>query len=135
MATNSPVDVPITTAKDAVAHHMRWRITLQLAVTMREPLGPHATSAIEHLEECSIGKWLISRHTINIRDTQEYRDLVECHEEFHRVMTAIAFSINHGEYEAAGQALAPDSSFRVAAHAISSAMMALDRIQTIAIAG
>jgi hypothetical protein len=134
MATKSPVDVPIVTAKDAIAHHMRWRIALQLAVTMREPLSPSATSAIQHLEECSIGKWLVSQHTFSVRNTPEYRDLVARHEEFHRVMTKIAFAINHGDYEAAGHALAPDSSFRKASQAISSAIMALDRVQQIAIA-
>ena len=134
MSAKSPVDVPIVTAKDAIAHHMRWRITLQLAVAMREPLSPGATRAIEHLEECSIGKWLVSRHTLNIRNTPQHRDLVARHEEFHRVMTPIAFLINHGDYEAAGQALAPGSSFRKASQAISSAIMALDRIQSIAIA-
>jgi methyl-accepting chemotaxis protein len=134
MTAKSPVDVPIVTAKDAIAHHMRWRITLQLAVTMREPLSPGATRAIQHLEVCSIGKWLVSRHTLNVRNTPEYRDLVARHEEFHRVMTQIAFAINHGDYEAAGQALAPGSSFRKASQAISSAIMALDRIQSIAIA-
>jgi hypothetical protein len=134
MTTKSPVDAPIVTAKDAISHHMRWRITLQLAVALRESLSPGATRAIEHLEECSIGKWLVSQHTLGIRGTTEYRDLVARHEEFHRVMTAIAFSINHGDYEAAGRFLAPNSSFRVAAQAISSAMMALDRIQSIAIA-
>jgi methyl-accepting chemotaxis protein len=134
MSAKSPVDVPIVTAKDAIAHHMRWRITLQLAVTMREPLSPGATRAIQHLEVCSIGKWLVSRHTLNVRNTPEYRDLVARHEEFHRVMTQIAFAINHGDYEAAGQALAPGSSFRKASQAISSAIMALDRIQSIAIA-
>jgi hypothetical protein len=134
MTSKSPVDLPIVTAKDAIAHHMRWRITLQLAVTMHEPLSPRATSAIEHLEECSIGKWLVSQHTSNIRDTPQYRDLIACHKQFHRVMNQIAFSINHGDYEAARQALASGSSFRKAAQAIASAMMALDRIQMIAIA-
>jgi hypothetical protein len=134
MTNKSPVDAPIVTAKDAIAHHMRWRITLQLAVTMREPLSSRATSAIQHLNECSIGKWLASQQTLSVRDTPEYRDLVACHEQFHRVMIQIAFSINHGNYEAAGQALAPGSSFRKAAQAIASAMMALDRVQTIAIA-
>ncbi len=134
MTTKSPVDVPIVTAKDAIAHHMRWRIALQLAVTIREPLSPGATRAIQHLEVCSIGKWLVSRHTLNVRNTQQYRDLVARHEEFHRVMTQIAFAINHGDYEAAGRALAPGSSFRKASQAISSAIMALDRVQAIAIA-
>jgi hypothetical protein len=103
-------------------------------MTLREPLSPRANRAIQHLEECSIGKWLVSQHTLSIRGIPEYRDLVARHEEFHRVMTAIAFYINHGDYEAAGRALAPGSSFRSAAQAISSAMMALDRIQAIAIA-
>lgn len=134
MTAKRPVDVPIVTAKEAIAHHMRWRITLQLAVTLREPLSPGATRAIQHLEECSIGKWLVSRHTLDVRNTPQYRNLVARHEEFHRVMTQIAFSINHGEYEAAGQALAPGSSFRKASQAISGAIMALDRVQTIAIA-
>jgi hypothetical protein len=134
MTAKSPVDIPIVTAKDAIGHHMRWRITLQLAVAMREPLSPGATRAIQHLEECSVGKWIVSRHTLNVRNTPQYRDLVACHEEFHRVMTQIAFSINHGDYEAAGKALASGSSFRRASQAISSAITALDRIQPIAIA-
>jgi hypothetical protein len=134
MTNKSLVDVPIVTAKDAIAHHMRWRITLQLAVTMREPLSPRATSAIQHLNECSIGKWLVSQQTLSVRGTPEYRDLVACHEQFHRAMIQIAFAINHGDYEAATQALAPCSSFRKAAQAIASAITALDRIQMIAIA-
>jgi hypothetical protein len=89
---------------------------------MREPLSPGATLAIQHLEECSIGKWLVSQQTLSVRGTPEYRDLVARHEEFHRVMIQIAFAINHGDYEAAGQALAPGSSFRKAAQAIAYAV-------------
>ena len=133
MTAKSPVDVPIVTAKDAIAHHMRWRITLQLAVAMREPLSPGATRAIQHLEECSIGKWLYLRTQSNLL-YKEYRDLVACHEEFHRVMTQIPFSINHGEYEAAGRRWLPIAASAWRPSAISSAMMALDRVQAIAIA-
>ena len=134
MTAKSPVDVPIVTAKDAIAHHMRWRITLQLAVTRREPLSPGATRAIQHLEECSIGKWIVSRHTLNVRDTPQYRDLVARHEEIHRELAQIASLVNNRKYSAARRALDPNSSFRQASQAMASAITAFDSIQTVATA-
>ena len=99
-----------------------------------EPLSPNAIRAIQHSEECPIGRWLVSQHTSGLRNTPEYRDLVAGHEEFHREVAQIAAMINHGKYSAARRALDPNSSFRQASQAMASAIMALDRIQSIAIA-
>ena len=134
MNTNHLADDPIVTAKDAIARHMQWKITLQLAIALNEPLSPSAIHTIEHSEECPIGRWLVSQHTTGLRNTPEYRDLVAGHEEFHREVAQIAAMINHGKYGAARRAIDPNSSFRRASQAMANAITALDRIQPIAIA-
>ena len=131
MTTNDLSDAPIITAKDAISRHMQWKITLQLAIALNEPLSP---SAIQHLNECSIGKWLASQQTLSVRDTPEYRDLAARHEEVHRELAQIASLINNRKYGAARRALDPNSSFRQAALAMACAITAFDSIQTIAIA-
>jgi hypothetical protein len=113
---------------------MQWKIALQLAIALHEPLSPSAIHAIQHSEECPIGRWLVSQHTLSIRDTPEYRDLAARHEEVHRELAQIASLINSRKYGAARRALDPNSSFRQAAKAMASAITALDSIQTIAIA-
>ena len=134
MNTNHLADDPIVTAKDAIARHMQWKITLQLAIALNEPLSPSAIHTIEHSEECPIGRWLVSQHTTGLRNTPEYRDLVAGHEEFHRELARIAAMINNGNFTEAKRALAPNSSFRKATQAMANAITALDRIQPIAIA-
>ena|ERR1035437_2131683 len=134
MNTNHLADDHIVTAKDAIANHMRWKITLQVAIALNEPLSPSSIRAIEHLDECPIGRWLVSQYTLSIRNTEEYRDLVFRHEEIHREVAQIASMINNRKYSAARRALDPNSSFRQASQAMANAIMALDLIQTIAIA-
>lgn len=134
MNTNHLADAPVVTAKDAIASHMQWKITLQLAIALNETLSPSAIRAIEHSEGCPIGRWLVSQHASSIRNTPEYRDLVARHEEVHREVAQIATMINNRKYSAARRALDPNSRFRQASQAMASAIMALDSIQTIAIA-
>jgi len=108
MNTNHLADDPIVTAKDAISRHMQWKIALQLAIALHEPLSPSAIHAIQHSEECPIGRWLVSQHTLSIRDTPEYRDLAARHEEVHRELAQIASLINSRKYGAARRALDPD---------------------------
>ena len=115
MTTNDLADAPIVSAKEAISRHMQWKITLQVAIALHEQLSPSALRAIQHSEECPIGRWIISQHTLSIRGTPEYRDLVTRHEEFHRELAQIATLINNGKYGAARRALDPNSSFRKAA--------------------
>ena len=39
---------PVLNAKAAIARHVQWRITLQLAITLREPLSAGHTEQIRH---------------------------------------------------------------------------------------
>jgi hypothetical protein len=127
MPAERPMKTPILDARDAILRHIRWRITLQLAIRMREPLSANAIQAIEHPEQCSVGQWIGSIETPLVRRLPEFRGLVECHLEFHRAMLEIAEFINRGEFICAERALEPDSRFRAAAQAISSAITKIDR--------
>jgi methyl-accepting chemotaxis protein len=122
-------DTPIVTAKDAISHLIRWKMTLQFAVTIREPLSARDVRIIHHPEECGVGKWLISRQTLNVRCTPEYRALISRHLEFHREMERIAGMTGSGNFAAAERALGPHSNYKLVSQALANAMTALDRVQ------
>ncbi len=119
---------PILTARDAIASHVRWKITLSMAARMHEPLSERATHSIQHPEECSIGQWLLSKHTQHLRSTPEYRAVLDLHSDFHREMQSIARLINTGEYAAAERLLTTSAAFQNASTAVANAIMALERI-------
>ena len=118
----------IETAPDAIASHVRWKIALLLAARMREPLSERATRSIQHPEECSIRKWLLSERTLHLRGTAEYHAALDQHTAFHGQMLQIANLINAGEYEEAERLLNATEPFQNASTALANAIMALDRI-------
>jgi methyl-accepting chemotaxis protein len=119
---------PIINARDAIASHVRWKITLLTAARMHEPLSERATRSIQHPEECSIRQWLFSLHTQHLRRTPEYLAVLDRHTEFHREMQAIARLINTGEFAAAERLLTSHGSFEQASLAVANAIMVLEPI-------
>lgn len=117
----------IESARDAIASHVRWKIALLLATRMREPLSERATHSIQHPEECSIHKWLLSQHTLHLRRTPQYQAALEMHTAFHAQMRRIADLINAGEYDQAEHLLNEAGSFQSASITLANAIMALDR--------
>jgi hypothetical protein len=117
----------IVTPPDAIAAHMRWKITLLLAARLREPLSARATHSIQHPEECSIRKWLLSEHTLHLRGTAEYRAVLELHQAFHAHMLHIAGLIDAGAFDLAELVLNSPEPFQNASNALANAIMALDR--------
>ena len=117
----------IVTPPDAIASHVRWKITLLLAARMREPLSPRATNSLQRPEECSIRRWLLSDQTMHLRGTSEYKDALDQHLAFHGQMLRIADLINAGEYEQAERLLNSPEHFHNPSVALANAIMALDR--------
>ena len=118
----------IESARDAIASHVRWKITLLLAARMREPLSERATRSIQHPEECSIRRWLLSQHTLHLRGSQQYQAAIEMHTAFHAQMRRIADLINAAEYDQAERLLNEAEPFQNASTALENAIMALDRV-------
>jgi len=119
---------PIITARDAIASHVRWKITLLTAARMRESLSERATRSIQHPDECSIRQWLFSSHTQHLHRTPEYLAVLDRHAKFHREMQTIAGLINAGEFAAAERLLTAHGSFEQASLAVANAIVALERI-------
>jgi hypothetical protein len=115
----------VVTPQDAIASHVRWKITLLLAATLREPLTERATHSILHPEECSISKWLVSAHTEHLRGTPEYRAVLDLHAAFHDQMQQIANLLNSGDFAEAERLLKAPSPFQSASRALANAIMAL----------
>lgn len=121
---------PILNARDAIASHVRWKITLLTAARMREPLSERATHSIQQPAECAIRRWLLSDETVSLRDQREYAIALEKHLEFHRTMQTIAGMLNSGQYLQAELRLSDQTGqFERTSMELANALMALDRVQ------
>ena len=118
---------PVLTAADAIATHVRWKITLLLAARMHEPLSERATRSIERPEECKIHTWLVSEYARRLSGTPEYKAVCDLHLAFHGAMRQIAVLLNSGDYDLAERLLNSPEPFQNASSALANAIMALDR--------
>ena len=135
MITRCGAGDAVLNVKDAITMHIRWKVTLQLAITRQEPLSSGAIRAIQQPDECCIGAWLRSRETVAIRQEPEYIAVVVQHTAFHREMLQIADRIANKDFAAANRCLDPRGSFHRASLALASALTALNLIQKIALRG
>jgi hypothetical protein len=115
----------IESPPDAIASHVRWKITLLLAARMREPLSARATNSLQRPEECSIRRWMLSEHTLHLRGTAEYQAALDQHLAFHGQMLRIADLINAGDFEQAERLLNNPEYFHNPSIALANAIMAL----------
>jgi hypothetical protein len=127
MSAETYIAKTIENAPDAIASHVRWKIALMLAARMREPLSARAIRSLQHPEECSIRKWLVSERTLHLRGTLEYQAALDLHTAFHGQMLAIANLINAGDFEEAERLLNASEHFEKPSIALANAIMALDR--------
>ncbi len=126
-------DIAVMNAKEAIAKHMNWRITLQLAVTMEEQLTPEQVSAIHHHRHCAIGRWLDSPANLSMRMSPAYRDVVARHFEFHREMILISRLIADRCFTEASAAMKANSGFMRTSVALARAITVLDQVRQMAV--
>ena len=125
---------PILTPRDAIASHVRWKITLLTAARMHETLSDDAAHSVQCPGECAILRWLLSQYNQPLQQTPEYLAVLRWHEEFHRELIAAADLINAGEFLTAEQLLNTSETFQSAAVSLASAILALDRIAPLGLA-
>ena len=120
-------------ARAAIARHIQWKITLQLAITLQEPLSVDHVNQILNFRRCSIGRWLDSGATLSMRGTPQYADLTRKHIEFHEEMKRIADLIAGASYDDAAKGISPSSSFMRGSKALANAVMAYDAVAAVAV--
>ena len=123
----------VLNAKAAISRHIQWKIALQLAITLQEPLTVEQIHQIWHARECAVGRWLDSPLTFGMRSSLQYSNLVRKHLEFHREMGCIADLIVDGRFEDAARAISPMSPFMQISKALAHAIMAYDALTAIAV--
>jgi hypothetical protein len=122
------VTKPLLTAQEAIASHVRWLITLQLAVRRRESLTPRCNHAIRNPSECAIGEWLLSPRLAHLHRTPEHLALARLHKLFHHQMLQIATLINAADFDTAARLLNdPNGAFQDSAKATANAITTLGR--------
>jgi hypothetical protein len=119
----------VQNARDAIATHIRWKITLLTALSLREGLSERATFNIENPDQCRIREWLNTPPLLAFRSTPEYRAVASLHRDFHREMQRIARLLNTGEFSAAEPLMLPTAPFETTSSSLAHALMALDRLR------
>ena len=123
----------VLNAKEAIAKHVKWKIALQFAITMKEQLAPEQVSAIQHHRQCAIGLWLDSPVNFTMRQHPAYRDLVARHMQFHREMIVVSQLIAENRFYEAAVAMKQNSGFAHAGLALAQAITAFDQIAKVAV--
>jgi hypothetical protein len=126
LSSTSYIAKPILTPRDAIASHVRWKIALQFAAQLREPLSERATSSIAHPQECSVYKWLLSEHTRDVRTTTEYRTVVQLHAAFHNQMLKVANLLQAADFDEAARLVNQPGPFLDASNALAKAIMSME---------
>ena len=128
------VDVSkVLNARAAISRHIQWKIALQLAITLQEPLTTEQIHQIRHARECAVGRWLESSMTFGMRSSLQYSNLVRKHLDFHREMGCIAEMISDERFEDAARAISPTSAFVEIAKALAHAIVAYDTLTSISV--
>jgi hypothetical protein len=117
----------VITEQDAIATHVRWKITLLLAARMHETLSDRAMQSIRQPEQCNIGKWLFAKDTLQFSGTPEYRAVRDLHASFHDLMLRIANLLGAGDFLQAERLLNSPDPFQSSSNALANAIMALGR--------
>ena len=98
MSSTPYIAKPIDNARDAIASHLRWKITLLLAASMREPLSERATRSIHHPEDCTFRSGCSPGTPCTSAPPPSTRRVYDLHLAFHAVMRRIADLINAGDF-------------------------------------
>ena len=128
-----PPSVTVLNANDAIARHVQWKITLQLAITLKEPLSAEHVEQIRNHHRCAIGIWLDSAATLIMRRHPACADLVQKHLQFHREMGAVAALIAEARWTEAARSVDARSSFTRSSQALAMAIMPYDAGTPIAV--
>ena len=127
LSSTSYIAKTVLTEQDAIATHIRGTITLLLAARMHESLSDRATQSIRQPEQCSIGKWLLAKDTLQFRGTTEYLAVRNLHTSFHGLMLRIANLLGAGDFDQAERILNSPDPFQNSSSALANAIMALGR--------
>jgi hypothetical protein len=125
---------PALTAKDAIARHVQWRITMETAIVLREALTQEQMAQAREHQHCLIGRWLASDATLGRRQYPEYCALVAYHTDFHRHLERIARLLAARRFEQAALAIRADSPFMEASNLLANAITGFDRMVSIRLA-
>ncbi len=126
-----PEPAQVLSAKDLIARHEAWKLTLWSAAFSRKPLSVEEVAQIVYPERCPIGRWLLSDASSGLRESQEYQDVLQSHQEFHHEMMEVASLLSSKDFPAAKQAIQEGSSFAATGRKLALAIMALNRLEKI----
>lgn len=105
--------------------HMEWKVRLRAAISRKERLDARAIAADNR---CELGEWLHGEARRQYGDLPEYAALLERHATFHREASAVAKTINAGDYAAATRMLEAGTPYVAATNAVGAAIHGLRRV-------
>ncbi len=121
----------LLSAKDLIARHEQWKLTLWAAAFSRKPLTLEQIDQIVHAVRCPIGRWLEAQADTELGSSPEYSEVVQNHVEFHQEMMAVAMLLTRKDFQGAFRAIQDGSSFAICARRLATSILALNRVRRI----
>jgi hypothetical protein len=104
-------------------------LTLWAAVFTRKPLTVEQIDQIVHADRCAIGRWLAEQAETDLACSEEYQEVVENHEEFHREMMEVAMMLTSRDFEGAMKGIQEGSDFTRCGRRLAVSITELNRVQ------
>lgn len=121
----------LLSAKDLIARHEEWKLTLWAAAFSRTPLSVEQIQQIVYPDRCPIGRWLDSPASAALRKHQTYKDVVQNHQDFHQEMMEVASLLTRRDFPAAVRAIQNGSSFAECGRRLAASILALNQLEKI----
>ena len=118
----------LLSAKDLIARHEKWKLTLWAAVFTRKPLTVDQIDQIVHEDHCAIGRWLVAQAGTPLGACAEYEEVIQNHREFHLEMMQVAMLLARKEYGAAASAIQEGASFSLTGRRLAQSLLTLNRV-------
>ncbi len=121
----------LLTAKELIARHEKWKLTLWAAVFTRKPLSVEQINQIVHQELCPIGRWLAAQEVTELGASAEFEEVSRNHQDFHAEMMEVALLLARKDYGASAAAIQEGSSFSISGRRLARSMLALNQVSRI----
>jgi hypothetical protein len=119
------------TAKDLIARHEEWKLTLWAAAFTRQALTVDQIEAIVYPDCCAIGRWLLSDASGKLWESDEFKELKQLHGEFHGEMMEIAKLLTSRDFPGAVKAIKEGSSFAEVGRKLARGIAAVNKLERI----
>ncbi len=107
-----------------ISAHRQWKVTLREAIESGDRVD---AASLSRDDCCALGRWIYADGQ-RLRERHSFIDLVGKHAHFHQTAGQVAVLVNNGKFDAAIDALAPNTAFSTATSEVVAVLSSIKRL-------